>query len=109
MIRAAVLLLLFSLPGCVAAIGNTGYGEFGSWPKSTIPLLQERVDAARRIVELREQQLATLQSSMAAGRSEGSSVLEAQIEVEHAKLLLLQCRAELSAAEARQREEDDEH
>ena len=100
----ASLALLAVLPGCVAAIGNTGYG-LGSYPKSTAPLLEERVEAARRIVELRQQHLDLLRKQQEAGRGEATAVIDAEIAVEEARLRLLQCRADLSAIRDRK---DDE-
>jgi hypothetical protein len=106
MIRTAcILALCLALPGCVAAIGNRGYGPV-SYPPSTMPLLQERVDAARRIVELRQRQLDELRRVGEAGGVSTTTVVEAEIAVEEARLRLLECRAELSAVEARRKDDD---
>lgn len=98
--------LLAFLPGCVAAIGNTGYGA-GSYPKSAMPLLQQRVESAQRIVELRQRHADDLMSRQGAGTVDATTVANAQIAVEEARLVLLQCRAELSALQDREHDEND--
>lgn len=95
-VLAAFLLVL---PGCVAAIGNTGFGPH-SYSKEAAPLLRERVAAATRIVELRQQELAAAREQLKAGRSAEAAVA-AEILLEEAKLQLIACRIDLAAAEAR--------
>jgi hypothetical protein len=99
--RAIVLVpLLLVLPGCVAAIGNTGYG-LHAYPSAAAPLLQERVAAATRIVELRQRQLDTLRDLFQNGRTGGDAVIAVEVELEEAKLRLCECRIDLNAAEAK--------
>ena len=98
--------LLCLLPSCVAAIGNTGYGA-GSYPKAALPLLQQRVDAAQRILDLRQQHADGLLAMQGSGVVDTGAVTEAQIAVEEARLVLLQCRAELSALQEREHGDDD--
>jgi outer membrane protein TolC len=86
------------LPGCVAAIGNSGYG-FRAYPPSTASILRERVDSANRIVELRQRRLDELRVQSQSGAATTSSVTEAEILLEEARLRLLECRAELRATE----------
>jgi hypothetical protein len=98
----ALALFLF-LPGCVAAIGNTGYGPH-HYPPSTAPILQEQVTAANRVVELRQRRLDTLRQLNAAGTADAAALLEAEIQVEEARIRLLECRAELSAVESKKKD-----
>lgn len=100
-LRLALLFLV--LPGCVAAIGNTGYG-LHSYPPASAPLLQERVATANRIVELRQRRLDDLRSLSAAGRADSAAVGEAEIQLEEAKMRLIECRIDLSAAEAKKKD-----
>lgn len=99
------LLFLLALPSCVLAVGNTGYGP-GSFPHSTEPMLQERVDAARRVVELQERKLALLRQQREAGSGREAEVVDAEIAVEQAKLKLSECRAELTAVQTKKKDED---
>jgi len=102
--RTVVLALLFlTLPGCVAAIGNTGYG-LHAYPSTAAPLLQERVSAANRIVELRQRQLDTMRDQAQSGKVGADAVIAAEIELEEAKLHLVECRIDLSAAEGKKKE-----
>jgi hypothetical protein len=99
MLKPAVsVLLLLCLPACVAAIGNKG-ATWNSLPASAKPLLQEKIEAARRIVELRQQRLDSLRSAQQAGRVDEATVAEAEIAVEEARIRLLDCRAQLQALE----------
>ena len=99
---AASLLLL---PACVAAIGNSASGV-PSLPRSTEPLLAEKVQAAERIVTLREQKLDQLRAQAEGGRVSEDQVLDAQIALQEAKIRQLQLRAELAALRARQGDDD---
>jgi hypothetical protein len=102
--RTVVLGLLFvALPGCVAAIGNTGYG-LHTYPSAAAPLLQERVSAANRIVELRQRLLDTLRDLAKNSRVGDDAVIAAEIELEEAKLHLVECRIDLNAAEGKKKE-----
>ena len=102
--RTVVLgLLLLALPGCIAAIGNTGYG-LHSYPVAAAPLLQERVSAANRIVELRQRQLDTMRDQAQSGKVGADAVIAAEIELEEAKLHLVECRIDLNAAEAKKKD-----
>jgi len=92
----AVLLLLLFLPSCVVAFGNTG-GFGGPWSEEAVPLLREKVDSATRIVELRQRQLEDLRSQHQGGRVDGNTLAEAEVAVEQARLLLLDCRMQLQA------------
>jgi hypothetical protein len=89
--------LCFVLPGCVAAIGNTGYQD-AKYDKQDRPLLEERVAAAQRIVDLRSANLENLRTLHQAGRGDASALMQAEIELEQAKLVLLDCKAALQAA-----------
>jgi hypothetical protein len=101
--RHAFLLALFLVvPGCVAAIGNTGFGPH-QYPPATAPLLQERVTAATRVVELRQRRLDALRQQSAAGTADTATLIEAEIQVEEARIRLLECRAELSAVETKKK------
>src|SRR5262245_51673486 len=95
-------LLVLTLPGCVAAIGNTGYGMH-SYPHAAAPLLQERVAAAHRIVELRQAQLDNLRAQMKAGRATDDVVGVVEVQVEEATLQWIECRIDLEAAQARKK------
>ena len=95
-VLAAFLLIL---PSCVAAIGNTGFGSH-AYSKDAAPMLRERVAAATRIVELRQQQLAAAREQLQAGRN-AEAVVASEILLEEAKLQLIACRLDLAAAEAR--------
>ena len=86
-----------SVSGCVAAIGNTGYQD-AKYDKQDRPLLEERVAAAQRIVDLRSANLENLRTLHQAGRGDASALMQAEIAVEEAKLVLLDCKADLQAA-----------
>jgi hypothetical protein len=97
--RLPIALSWLVLTGCVASIGNRGpYG--GPWPASTQPILQERVASASRIVELRQRRLDEMRTQFANGSLDGAALAGAEIDLEEAKLRLLECRADLSAAES---------
>ncbi|MCC7397586.1 MAG: hypothetical protein IT455_11035 [Planctomycetes bacterium] len=89
------LLLLTFLPGCVAAIGNTGYRT--TTPAEALPLLQQRVDTAQRIVDLRQRSVDELLALQQAGQVTPRDLNLAQIALEESRLVLLQCKAELVA------------
>jgi hypothetical protein len=99
----ALALLVLTLPGCVAAIGNTGYGMH-SYPYAAAPLLQERVAAATRIVDLRQRQLDTLRAQAQGGNATADAVNAVEVQLEEAKLRLIECRIDLSAAEAKHKD-----
>lgn len=99
----AAVLLLLTLPGCVAAIGNKG-GAFRDLPASARPLLQERVEAARRIMELRQQHVDQMKVQQQSGRIDQVTVNAAEIAVEEARIKWLEYRAELQALEVRKPE-----
>jgi hypothetical protein len=102
--RTVGLALLFlTLPGCVAAIGNTGYGMH-AYPTAAAPLLQERVAAANRIVELRQRQLDVMRDLAQNGKAGPDVVIAAEIWLEEAKLRVIECRIDLSAAEAKKKD-----
>jgi hypothetical protein len=102
--RTVGLALLFlTLPGCVAAIGNTGYG-LHAYPSAAAPLLQERVSVANRIVELRQRKLDTLRALAQGGRIGDDAAIAAEVELEEAKLRLVECRIDLSAAEGKKKD-----
>lgn len=103
MVRAICVLLLLTLPSCIAAIGNRG-GIYDSASTSSLPLLREKVAALRRIVELQKEKAGDLRSLHEAGRADASSVADAEIALEEANIRLLDCRAELQALEARKRD-----
>lgn len=86
------------LSGCVAAIGNRGYG-YHTYPPSTASILRERVGSAQKIVDLRQRRLDELRVLSQGGASPTSAVTEAEIQLEEARLRLLECRAELRATE----------
>ncbi|MGE0142762.1 MAG: hypothetical protein AB7I19_19090 [Planctomycetota bacterium] len=94
--RIALLLLLSSLPACVAAIGNRS-GSNWSLSQNAVPLVSEKVEAARRVVELCERRLGEVRSLHEAGRSDTMALIDAEIAVEEARIMLLQFRAELEA------------
>lgn len=99
MIRALVVAAsLLALPACVAAIGNKGY-RYGTMPAASRALLEERVESARRVVELRQRRLDELRLQSEAGRVGADELAEAEIQVEEARIRLLQFRAELLAVE----------
>lgn len=100
-----LLLLLLALPSCFAMIGNSG--TFYSLPDTASPLLREKVVAAERILQLRQQKLDELRAQFQAGRMDEQSLTDAEIAVEEARIQLLQFRAELQALESRDRDEDD--
>jgi len=96
-------LSLLTLPGCVAAIGNTGYG-LHAYPTAAAPLLQERVAAANRIVDLLQRQLDVMRDQAQNGKVGAEAVIAAEVQLEEAKLRLIECRIDLSAAEAKKKD-----
>ena len=99
-----LLCLLTVLPGCVAAIGNTGYA--GLYTKGTRSLVEQRVTSATRIVELRQQHLDGLRVQQTAGNVEARAVIEAEIALEEARMVLLDCKAQLEATGKKDRDDD---
>lgn len=95
--RIVLLMALSFLPACVAAIGNRSHSNW-NLPQSAAPLLQEKADAARRVLELCERRLSEVRSLHEAGRSDTMALIDAEIAVEEARIRLLQFRAELEAA-----------
>ena len=104
-LSSSLALLLLILPSCVAAIGNSATGV-PSLPRSTEPLLAEKVQAAERVVTLREQKLDVLRSLRESGRAGDAEMVDAEIELQESKIRLLQLRAELQAM--KQRDSDDD-
>jgi len=104
MLRHAVaIVLLLSLPSCIAAIGNKGVG-WDDLPASALPLVREKVDALKRIVDLRQQHLDNQRTLFEAARGDGTSVAEAEIALQEAKIRLLDARAGLQVLEERTRD-----
>jgi hypothetical protein len=104
MLRHAVaVVLLLSLPSCIAAIGNKGVG-WDEVPASALPLVRDKVDALKRIVDLRQQQLDNQRTALEAGRGDATTVAGAEIELQEAKIRLLDARVELQALEGRTRD-----
>jgi len=99
MVRIATVLLLLCLPSCVAAIGNRGVSSFTP-TRASVPLLQEKIEGARRIVALRQRRVDELESRRAAGQVEVSAVIDAEIALEQAKLDLLDLRIALQGVES---------
>ena len=99
MLRVATVLLLLSLPSCVAAIGNRGVSPFPA-SKASVPLLQEKIEGARRIVALRQRRVDELEARRTAGQVEVSAVIDAEIALEQAKLDLLDLRIALQGVES---------
>lgn len=93
---SAVVCLLLVLPSCIAAIGNTSTSA--SRVPGGVPVLRARVDLARRVVELRQLRLDDVRTLAAAGRADATSVVEAEIALEEARIRLLEAEAELAAA-----------
>ncbi len=104
-LSSSLALLLLILPSCVAAIGNSATGV-PSLPRSTEPLLAEKVQAAERVVVLREQKLDQVRGLANAAAAPSIDVVDAEIELQEAKIRLLQLRAELQAM--KQRDDDDD-
>lgn len=103
MLRIATVLLLLVLPSCVAAIGNTGLSGFTSSP-AAVPLLQQKVEGARRIVALRQRRFDELETRRAAGQVELGTVLDAEIALEQAKLDLLDLQIALQGAQQKDKD-----
>mgnify|MGYP001199960375 FL=1 len=103
MLKPALVLLCACLPGCVAAIGNTGYQD-SRYEAIHKPLLVERVAAAQRIVELRTASLEQVRALQQEGKATASDAWQAEILLEEAKLVLLDCRAALQSAESRKKD-----
>ncbi|MBK8979095.1 MAG: hypothetical protein IPM29_24640 [Planctomycetes bacterium] len=102
---AVLSLALLALPSCVLAVGNSASGV-GGFPTTTLPLLQQKIEAAERIVALREQAVAHARELREAGRTPDD--MAAEIHLEEARIQLLQFRAELLAVQDRGRDEDDD-
>lgn len=90
------LLLLLPLSGCIAAIGNRGSQAHELNP-ATRAIVREKITAAERIVALRQQNVDNLRQLHQAGRGDGNQLVEAEIQLEEARLRLLDLRAELAA------------
>lgn len=101
MIRSlAALLILSTLPSCVASIGNE-HGMPEPRSRASEALLQEQIEAAKRIIELREQSLELTRSLASAGHGASTDAIEAEIELLEARIRLFDLRLELRAAQAR--------
>lgn len=103
MLKSSLLLLCICLPGCVAAIGNTGYQD-SRYEAIHKPLLVERVAAAQRIVELRTANLEHVRALQQEGKAAANEAWQAEIALEESKLVLLDCRAALQSAENRKKD-----
>lgn len=90
------LLFLLPLTSCIAAIGNRGSTTPDLNP-ATRAICLEKIAAAERIVALRQQQVDNLRSLTQAGRGDQNQLQEAEIQLEEARLRLLDYRAELAA------------
>ena len=104
--HTALAIPFLFLTSCVAAIGNKGYTSF-DLPKSTAPFLEEKVDVARRVVQLRKRKYERMRMQIDSGRGSPVDALEAEIEVEEARIRLLQFRAELEAVLSRKDDDDN--
>lgn len=96
-------LLLLTLPSCVAAIGNRG-STWNTLPASARPLMQEKVEAARRVVELCQRKCDALKAQHESGQVDMHTLTDAEIAVEEARIRLLDCRATLQAMEGSKKE-----
>jgi hypothetical protein len=94
----SILPLLFLLPltGCIAAIGNRGT-QVRELNPAERAICREKIDAAERIVALRQQQVDDLRALHESGRTDQGKLQEAAIQLEEARLRLLDLRAELAA------------
>lgn len=99
MTTKGLLALTFLLPltSCIAAIGNTGADVRAATP-ALRAIGREKLEVAERIVTLRERQRDDLRLQHDAGRVDARAVLEAEIQLEEARLRLLELRAEVAAA-----------
>lgn len=103
MLRIVTVLLLLTLPSCVAAIGNTGLSGFSSSP-AAVPMLQQKVEGARKIVALRQRRFDELETRRAAGQVELGTVLDAEIALEQAKMDLLDLQIALQGAQQKDKD-----
>jgi hypothetical protein len=92
----ASLLLLLSLTSCIAAIGNSG-GEARARTPAARAIAREKVAAAEKVVALRQQQIDNLRMLNNSGRADAAALTEAEIQLEEARLRLLDLRAEVAA------------
>lgn len=90
------LLLLLPLTSCIAAIGNSG-GETRARTPAARAIAREKVAAAEKVVALRQQQVDNLRLLNNSGRADAAAVTEAEIQLEEARLRLLDFRAEVAA------------
>lgn len=101
--RAGVVLAVLSLltlTSCIAAIGNRG-GQAREMSPAARAIVREKIAAAERIVALRQQHLDRLRAEAQAGAAAAKDVMEAELQLEEARLRLLDLRAELAAASDR--------
>ena len=98
-VSAVVVAFLCLLPvtGCIAAIGNRGAQAREMTPAARA-IVREKIAAAERIVALRQQNLDRLRAEAQTGVVGPKDVMEAELQLEEARLRLLDLRAELAAA-----------
>jgi hypothetical protein len=90
-------LCLLPVTGCIAAIGNRGAQAREMTPAARA-IVREKIAAAERIVALRQQNLDRLRAEAQTGVVGPKDVMEAELQLEEARLRLLDLRAELAAA-----------
>jgi|688.fasta_scaffold471352_1 hypothetical protein len=95
---AVACLCLLPFTGCIAAIGNRGAQARAMTP-ATRAIVREKIAAAERIVALRQQNLDRLRADSQTGVVAAKDVMEAELQLEEARLRLLDLRAELAAAD----------
>ncbi|MFN6147020.1 MAG: hypothetical protein ACK5AL_11730 [Planctomycetota bacterium] len=95
---AVAFLCLLPVTGCIAAIGNRGAQARAMTPAARA-IVREKIAAADRIVALRQQNLDRLRADSQTGVVAAKDVMEAELQLEEARLRLLDLRAELAAAD----------
>ncbi|MFN6195824.1 MAG: hypothetical protein ACK5BN_18590 [Planctomycetota bacterium] len=95
---AVAFLCLLPVTGCIAAIGNRGAQARAMTPAARA-IVREKIAGADRIVALRQQNLDRLRADSQTGVVAAKDVMEAELQLEEARLRLLDLRAELAAAD----------
>lgn len=91
------LLCVLPMASCIAAIGNRGAQAREMTPAARA-IVREKIAAAERIVALRQQNVDRLRAESQNGVAGANAVMEAELQLEEARLRLLDLRAELAAA-----------
>jgi len=102
-VSLAAPVLALTLLGCSVAVDERRHMVDTPIPPEVVPVIRERVAAARRIHEIRQEAVAQMRTLTDSGRALPTDLSEYEVAELEARLLVLALEQELVLAEAAQR------